>query len=102
MTRLNALQVSWEMTGPRTTTTWSFDEQGAVLARRRLPEGIVGVAGLHALVAAHLPEEWADLPPGEAQALVMVGSETDRGSWVAALVAAGYEVLPQNRAQASA
>ena len=34
------------------------DEQGAVLARRRLPEGIEGVAGLHALVAAHLPEEW--------------------------------------------
>jgi transposase len=72
------------------------DEQGAVLARRRLPEGIEGVAALHAMVAAHLPEEWADLEPGRAQALVKVGIETDRGPWVAALVAAGYEVFAIN------
>ena len=30
------------------------DDEGRVLARRRLPEGIEGVAGLHALIAEHL------------------------------------------------
>jgi hypothetical protein len=29
-----------------------------VLARRRFTEGIEGIAGLHALIADHLPEEW--------------------------------------------
>lgn len=72
------------------------DDQGSVLARRRLPEGFDGIAALHALIANHLPEEWADLEPGQAQALVKVGIETDRGPWVAALVAAGYEVFAIN------
>ena len=36
-----------------------------------------------------MPDDWADLEPGEAAALVKVGIETDRGPWVAALVAAG-------------
>jgi transposase len=72
------------------------DDQGSVLARRRLPEGFDGIAALHALIATHLPEEWADLEPGQAQALVKVGVETDRGPWVAALVAAGYEVYAIN------
>jgi|SRR3954447_198922 hypothetical protein len=44
-----------------------------------------------------MPEDWADLDPGMAAAMVKVGIETDRGSWVAALVAAGYEVFPINR-----
>jgi hypothetical protein len=72
------------------------DDQGSVLARRRLPEGFDGIAALHALVATHLPEEWADLEPGQAQALVKIGIETDRGPWVAALIAAGYEVYAIN------
>src|SRR6476619_2343871 len=69
------------------------DEAGRVLARRRLPEGLVGVTGLHALIAEHLPVDWADLEPGQAALMVKVGIETDRGPWVAALVAAGYEVF---------
>jgi transposase len=72
------------------------DDQGSVLARRRLPVGFDGFAALLALIANHLPEEWADLEPGQAQALVKVGIETDRGPWVAALVAAGYEVFAIN------
>ena len=76
------------------------DEAGTVLVRRRVPEGVDGIAELHALIAAHLPEESADLEPGAAQAQVraevMVGIETDRGPWVAALVAAGYEVFAIN------
>ena len=72
------------------------DESGEVLARRRLPEGLDGITRLHALIAERMPEEWADLAPGEAAARVKVGIETDRGSWVAALVAAGYEVFAIN------
>src|SRR5436853_4459862 len=76
------------------------DQDGAVFARRRVPEGIEGIVELHALIAAHLPEKWADLEPGQAQARVLaevkVGIETDRGPWVAALVAAGYEVFAIN------
>src|SRR4051812_6624107 len=49
------------------------DDQGNRLARRRLPEGFDGIAALHALIAAHLPEDWVDLEPGQAQALVKVG-----------------------------
>ncbi len=62
------------------------DETGKVLARRRLPEGVVGITGLHSLVA-----ELAD-DPGK----VVVGIETDRGLWVAALVVAGYQVYALN------
>ncbi len=72
------------------------DDDGQVLARRRLPEGIGGIAGLHALIADHLPEDWIELEPEQVQALVKVGIETDRGPWVAALVAAGYEVFAIN------
>src|SRR6478609_9322391 len=72
------------------------DDQGKVLARRRLPEGLEGVTRLQSLIAAQMPDDWFDLEPGEAAALVKVGIETDRGSWVAALVAAGYEVYAIN------
>jgi len=72
------------------------DDDGRVLARRRLPEGLEGVTRLHALVAEQMPDGWVDLEPGEAAGLVKVGIETDRGSWVAALVAAGYEVFAIN------
>ena len=60
------------------------------LARRRLPERLAGISQLHALIAGYLPGEQDDLPPGE----VKVGIETERGPWVQALVAAGYEVFP--------
>jgi transposase len=72
------------------------DEEGRVLARRRLPEGIIGFTALHALITEHLPQDWIDLDPAEAQARVKVGIETDRGAWVAALVSAGYEVFAIN------
>lgn len=70
------------------------DTDGQVLARRRLPEGLAGMATLHALLAEH-----ADLD-GEA-GQVVVGIETDRGPWVQALLAAGYQVFPINPIQAS-
>ena len=68
------------------------DDQGQVLARRRLPEGVAGLAALHALVADHLGED--DEPEQ-----VLVGIETDRGPWVQALIAAGYTVYPINPLQ---
>ena len=72
------------------------DDQGKVLARRRLPEGLEGVTRLHSLIAAQVPDEWVDRDPDEVAALVKVGIETDRGSWVGSLVAAGYEVFGIN------
>jgi len=71
-----------------------MSETGMVLARRRLPEGVAGIADLHALVGARLGED-ADA------AEVVVGIETDRGPWVTALIAAGYLVFPVNPLQAS-
>ena len=72
------------------------DAAGQVLARKRLPEGIEGVTSLHALIAAHLPQDAVDLAPDLAARRVKVGIETDRGPWVAALVATGYEVFAIN------
>ena len=72
------------------------DDDGKVLVRKRLPEGLEGVTRLYSLVAGQMPEGWVDRDPKEAAALVKVGIETDRGSWVAALVAAGYEVFAIN------
>lgn len=59
---------------------------GGRLGGGRLPEGIEGVARFHELVAAHSDD------PGE----VTVATETDRGLFVGALVAAGYRVLAVN------
>lgn len=64
------------------------DERGRRLVRRRLPEGVAGVAALHDLVAEHL----GDGEPAD----VVVGIETDRGTWVQALIAAGYQVYALN------
>ena len=72
------------------------DDEGKMLARKRLPEGLQGVTRLHSLIAAQMPDDWVDRDPAEAAALVKVGVETDRGSWVASLVAAGYEVFAVN------
>jgi transposase len=62
------------------------DTDGKQLAKARLPEGIEGVARFHALVA----------PFAEEPADVVIATETDRGLFVSALVAAGYEVLAVN------
>lgn len=72
------------------------DDEGHLLARKRLPEGIAGIAGLHALVAEQLGEDYDEAEPELVRDLVKVGIETDRGPWVAALVAAGYEVFAIN------
>ncbi len=71
-----------------------MDEAGRVLARKRLPEGVAGMARLHALIGQQLGEDAED-------AEVVIGTETDRGPWVAALVAAGYTVYAVNPLQAS-
>ena len=72
------------------------NEQGRRLARGRLPEGLDGITRLHALIAQFFPEEWAELEPAEAASRVNVGIETERGPWVQALIAAGYEVFAIN------
>ena len=71
-------------------------EDGKRLVRRRLPEGLEGISRLHALIAAAMPAEWVELDDAEAAGRVKVGIETERGPWVAALVAAGYEVFAIN------
>ncbi|WAL69739.1 IS110 family transposase [Amycolatopsis cynarae] len=70
------------------------DASGRRLVRARLPEGVQGVARLHELLARWLP---ADAEPDQ----VLIGIETDRGPWVAALVAAGYRVFAVNPRQAA-
>ncbi|MGW1008410.1 IS110 family transposase [Streptomyces sp. NPDC002520] len=68
------------------------DETGRKLAAARLPEGVEGIAKLHELIARHGGE---DLDPAE----VVAGIETDRGSWVQALIASGYQVYAINPRQ---
>jgi transposase len=68
------------------------DETGRRLGKARLEEGIVGIARLHALVGEHVGE---DTEPAQ----VAVGIETDRGPWVQALIAAGYQVYAINPLQ---
>jgi len=63
-----------------------LDGEGRCLASTRLPDGLEGVAGFHALVGGFIEE------PAE----VTVATETDRGLFVGALVAAGYLVLAVN------
>ena len=72
------------------------DDGGHRLSRARVPEGLEGIARVHALVAQHAPAAWADLPAKDAAGQVVVGIETDRGPWVTALLAAGYQVYGIN------
>src|SRR5687767_1517745 len=58
-----------------------MNEAGVRLASRRLPEGLAGIEAFHQLVAPHATD------PGE----VIVGTETEHGMWVTALVASGYQ-----------
>jgi transposase len=62
------------------------DGQGKRLAKARLPEGVEGVARFHELVAPFVEE------PSE----VVIATETDRGLFIGALVAAGYTVVAVN------
>jgi transposase len=62
------------------------DDTGRRLGGGRLPEGVEGVARFHELVAGHVDD------PAD----VVVATETDRGLFIGALVAAGYTVLAVN------
>ena len=62
------------------------DEQGRRLGGGRLPDGLEGIARFHELAARH----------AEDPAQVVIGIETDRGLFVAALAAAGYQVFAVN------
>ena len=63
-----------------------MDYDGGKLAARRLPEGLEGIAALHAMIADHVSDS----------SEVIVGIETERGLWVQALIAAGYVVYAIN------
>ena len=63
-----------------------MDEGGTRLGFARLPEGIEGVGGFHEMVGEHTSDAVE----------VVVGIETDRGLWVAALIGAGYQVYAIN------
>ena len=71
-----------------------MDNSGRRLARARLDEGVAGISRLHAMVAEQLGED-------AEHTVVKVGIETDRGPWVQALLAAGYEVFAVNPLQAA-
>lgn len=68
-----------------------MDPGGTSLAKRRFDDSLDGLAGFHALVAEYVDD------PDE----VVIGIETDRGLWVAGLIAAGYRVLAVNPKAAS-
>jgi transposase len=70
------------------------DEHGRALGKAKLPEGITGITRLHEMIGQHLDHE-------DDQIEVVVGIETDRGPWVQALIAAGYQVYPINPLQAA-
>lgn len=63
-----------------------LNQDGGVLAVRRVAEGLTGVGELQALVAAH----------AEDPAQVTVGIETDRGLLVGTLLGGGYQVYAVN------
>jgi transposase len=72
-----------------------MDGSGRRLAKARLPEGVAGMARLHAMIGQQVGET------DERDVEVVIGIETDRGPWVAALVAAGYTVMAVNPVQAA-
>ncbi|MDQ1689238.1 MAG: hypothetical protein QOK42_2213 [Frankiaceae bacterium] len=73
-----------------------MDGVGRRLAKARLPEGVAGMARLHALIGEQIAELAGDEPVE-----VVVGIETDRGPWVQALLAVGYTVFAVNPLQAA-
>jgi transposase len=72
-----------------------MDAAGRRLDKARLPEGVVGMARLHKMIGEQVGEA------SDQDVEVVVGIETDRGPWVAALIAAGYTVLAVNPLQAA-
>jgi hypothetical protein len=70
------------------------DQDGKVVKRVRLPEGMAGMSRFHDLVGRFVA---ADAEPGD----VLVCTETDRGPWVRALRTAGYRVFGVNPKQAA-
>jgi len=68
-----------------------MDSAGRRLAKARLPEGVAGVARLHAMIGAQLGDDAEDAEDVAGQ--VKIGIETDRGPWVQALIAAGYRCM---------
>jgi len=68
-----------------------LDEEGQMLGKRRVPDGLEGVRQIHDLLAAHAEQ------PNQ----VVIGIETDRGLLVGALLAAGYQVYAINPLSAS-
>ena len=77
-----------------------MDAAGRTLAKARLPEGVAGIARLHAMIGAQLGQHAEDAGE-DAAGQVQVGIETDRGPWVQALIAAGYTVFAVNPLQAA-
>jgi hypothetical protein len=69
-----------------------LNQDGTVLAVRRITDGLAGAGELHALVAAHAQDP----------AQVAVGVETDRGLLVGALLAAGYRCMRSTRRSSAA
>jgi transposase len=72
-----------------------MDSAGRRLVKARLPEGVAGIARLHAMIGEQLGENVGE------ETEVRIGIETDRGPWVVALVAAGYVVFAVNPLQAA-
>ena len=62
------------------------DENGRRLEGGRLSEGVDGIGRFHEMLAGHV-DDTAD---------VVIATETDRGLFVNALVAAGYAVIAVN------
>ena len=69
-----------------------MDAGGLRLARARLPEGVAGIARLHAMIGEQLGDDDDDVT-------VVIGIETERGPWVQALIAAGYQLYAINPLQ---
>ena len=70
------------------------DQYGRAIRTARLPEGVDGMTRFHELVSRFVPD---DADPSQ----VLVCIETDRGPWVRALIAAGYQVYGVNPKQAA-
>jgi transposase len=77
------LGIDW---GERHHDLCLLDQDGNLVAARRIADGLAGVSELHALVATHVED------PGQ----VAVGIETDRGLLVGSLLAVGYQVYAVN------
>jgi transposase len=78
-----------------------MDASGRWLAKAGLPEGVAGMARLHAVIGQQFGDDGGRSVADEVDVEVVVGIETDRGPWVRALVAAGYTVLAVNPLQAA-